>query len=521
MLNFSKIFMHYTLKSKLKSISLLILALLFTVECISATSKRKYNAVYCVASDVRSPKVQFPTTKRIPLGWKAFPVASNGAVTHLNFPKLKPDSKQLWLRITAAMDFREKFLINVILPSTRQIIGQFDLRYSHPFQPFQISIDPIYLKAINENGIALKMLKGKSDAWFFMPDKKQKDSKGLQPHILIPSRIDKNDAFQNNVLSMNSLAPFGWIGGCVMDALLERSIQGDKKAESILKNQLACFLDSENGISFESPMTEPRDGKFNSIEDFLPFAAIANLYPSHPSVQMALDFLKKKELASGEIASWNELSTEGAYCVAYPLAAIAVQRNDQALAQKALNQLLHRIKLLHTNGNIYQRSTLEGHRGFANWGRGVAWYLLGMAKTIKTIQKGQFKNLNGIDSIIKEYQRAVDLVCKCQNEEGLWYSYIDRPETGIEASGSAGIATAIAEGVQLGWLDKSYIAKIKRTNQSLTELITPDGFLTNVSQLNRGGEAFQANGYRVISQFGMGLLAQLKFNIYLIETSDK
>ncbi len=493
----------------------------FSVECVSAKSQGKYNAARIVATDVRSPEVQFPIKKRIPLGWCAFPVASNGAVTQLNFPKLKHNSKQLWLRITAAIDFREEFLINVILPSTGQVIGQFDIRYSHPFQPFQIAIEPIYLNDINANGIALKMVKGKTDAWFFQPDKTQIDSKGLQPHILIPSDIDKNEAFQNNILSMNSIATFGWIGGCVMDALLERSIQGDKKAQNILKKQLTCFLDSEKGICFENPMTEPRDGTFNSIEDFLPFAAIANLYPTHPSIQMALDYLKKKELVSGEIASWNELTTEGCYCISYPLAAIAVQRNDGELAQKALNQLLFRIKLLHMNDSIFQRSTLEGHRAFANWGRGVTWYLLGMAKTIKTLQKGHFENLKGVDSIIKEYQQAVDLACKYQNEEGLWYSYIDRPETGVDASASGGIATAIAEGVQLGWLDKSYISRIKRTSQSLTKFITPDGFLTNVSQLNRGGEALQANGYRVISQFGMGLLAQLKFNIYLLGKLNK
>ncbi len=500
---------------------IVLLSLFFLVEFTSAKSQGKCNAGRVVALDLQSPDVQFPTTKRIPLDWKAFPVASNGAITQLNFPKLKPDSQLLWLRITAAIDFREEFLINAILPATGKIIGQFDIRYSHPFQPFQIAIESIYLNEINANGIALQMVKGKTDAWFFLPDKKRIDSKGLQPHILIQSDIDKNDAFQNNMLSMNSIAPFGWISGCVMDALLERSMQGDKKAQTILKKQLACFLDSQKGIRFENPMTEPRDGTFNSIEDFLPFAAIANLYPTHPSVQIALDYLKKKELVSGEIASWNELTTEGCYCISYPLAAIAVQRNDGELAQKALNQLLFRIKLLHINNIVYQRSTFDGHRAFANWGRGVTWYLLGMVKTIKTLKKGHFENLEGIDSVINEFQQVAKTALNYQSSEGLWYSYIDRPETGVDASASAGIATAIAEGVQLSLLDKSYFAKIKLTNQSLTKSITPDGFLTNISQLNRGGEALQANGYRVISQFGMGLLAQLKFNIDLLDKSNK
>jgi len=49
----------------------------------------------------------------------------------------------------------------------------------------------------------------------------------------------------------------------------------------------------------------------------------------------------------------------------------------------------------------------------------------------------------------------------------------------------------------------------------MQKYLSEDGFLRNVSQINRGGEELQANGYRVISQFGMGLFSQTKAAIQL------
>ncbi|NJK98542.1 MAG: hypothetical protein HC905_29730 [Bacteroidales bacterium] len=90
---------------------------------------------------------------------------------------------------------------------------------------------------------------------------------------------------------MNSFSPFGWMGGCVQDALLEMAIHGDKKAEQVLLQQLNAYLDDDKGIVFENPHTIPLDGQFNSIEDFLPFTSIVKYYPDHKAVQMAVDYM--------------------------------------------------------------------------------------------------------------------------------------------------------------------------------------------------------------------------------------
>jgi unsaturated rhamnogalacturonyl hydrolase len=464
------------------------------------------------ASGVNAPEIAFPREKRIPLDWKAFPVpaTTNSKPAILQFPFLKSDSDTIWFRITAAIDFREELIVSAFLPESGKEIGQFDIRFAHPFQPFEIPVNSSFLDEIGKQGIALRMIKGQKDAWFFQPDLARTDNQGLQPHLLVGKNEHHEIAFRENMLSMNSFAPFGWIGGCVFDALWEMSETGDQEALRVLKKQLSYFLDEEKGIIFENPMTEPKDGTFNSIEDFLPLVAITGLYPNHPSIQMALDFLKTKENPEGIILSGNDITTEACYTVAYPLAALAVNRNNRELAQIALKQLRFRTIFLVNKNKIHQRSTLSGHQTFSNWGRGITWYLLGTVKTLKILKESTFNDLNEIKEVENDFIQAIEMVYNFQSKDGLWYSFIDRPETGVDTSASAGIAKAFVLGFKLGLLDSAFQEKAKMAYKSLQTYLTVDGFLTGVSQINRGGEELQSSGYRVISQFGMGLFAQLE-----------
>lgn len=480
----------------------------FTIQSVLAPSKGWKRLP---ASGFQCPEAVFPGEKRVPLGWNAFPVAFGaGNVTIIKFPAVTTNYKKVWLRITAAIDFREEFAITAFLPESRQEIGIFEIRYAHPFQPFQIEVKKEFVKQINKQGIGLTLKKGTKDTWFFGTDEKNVDSEGLQPHLLVAGESCSEESFRQNLLSMNSFSPFGWMGGCVIDALWEMMQKGDTAASEILKKQLAAFLHPTKGIIFESPMTVPRDGTFNSIEDFLPFTAIVGLYPEHIAVQNAISFLSSRTSPDGMIVSGNDITTEGCYTVAYPLAGMAVKLNRPELAESALRQLQFRTRYLTNRTTIFQRSSLQGHQTFANWGRGVAWYLLGYAKTIAILKNSNFDNLPLLNEIETEFIRAAELASKWQSEKGFWYCFTDKPATAIDNSATAGIATAFAWGHKLGLLDKTYFDKAKNSLTAMNNYLTPDGFLTHISQINRGGEELQASGYRVISQFGLGLMAQLK-----------
>ena len=93
---------------------------------------KKWHRIVC--KNVIHPELEFPTEKRVPLGWKAFPVLANGNESTLHFPNIEAGTENLWLRLTAAIDFREKILVVAFLPESKKEIGRFDIRFAHPFQ---------------------------------------------------------------------------------------------------------------------------------------------------------------------------------------------------------------------------------------------------------------------------------------------------------------------------------------------------------------------------------------------------
>lgn len=457
------------------------------------------------ATDISQPMVSIPEGKVIPLGLDGFAVDRSGE-TVLRFPQPAKRDDDLVFRLTAALDFREWKIVELFIAGTDRTIGRLDMRYAHPFQPFQVRIGKALIDDIARRGIALKLTKGNTPAWFLKGEQLPADADGLLPQLLTDGS-GRRRAFWDALYSMNSFSPFGWMGGCVMDALYELHLRGEARATETLTTQLSHFLDDKRGVVFENPVTRPLGGRYNSIEDFLPLAAIVGLYPRHFSVQKAVDFCLAHRNAEGAIVN-GALTTEGCYTVAYPLAAIARRRDDAALAQIALDQLIHRGNRLVDSTAVYQRINKDGARAYQNWGRGVAWYLLGTVKALALLEGGNWK-LNGIEQVRQRWEDTARMVVGLADPNELWYAFIDRPATLPDASASAGITAALAWGRRFGYLSGNYRPSADNTFASLCDYLTVDGFLGQITQINRGGEELQESGYRVIAQFGMGLMAQL------------
>jgi rhamnogalacturonyl hydrolase YesR len=103
---------------------------------------------------------------------------------------------------------------------------------------------------------------------------------------------------------------------------------------------------------------------------------------------------------------------------------------------------------------------------------------------------------------------------KWQNRQGLWHCFIDQPETGVETSGSAGIAAALAAGARLLPNPPRAVRAARAAHRELLRRhLVAGGFLGGASQANRDGERLQRSGYRVIAHYGAGLLAQLDAHV--------
>ncbi len=452
------------------------------------------------------PEATFPEGKRVPSGWAVFKIPREGHSNGLlQFPAVASDTP-VFLRLTAAIDFREEKRLTLCTGITQEPIGEWVMTFAHPYQPFEFEIPEQVLNKVQEEGIRIALSHGEDNAWFYEVDVHAPEA--FQPHLLLGDSPGSMEDFFENLYSMNSFSPFGWMGGSVQDALLTLHLQGNEKASSTLHRHLEQYLDEDEGIRFESPHTVPLDGGFNSLEDFLPFAAIVALYPSHPSIDRALAFILKGRDEEGVIGG-HHITTEGCYTLAYPLIAIGLQRNEDALVQLGLEQLEVRKKLLTDNEAIYQRATRDGQIGYRNWGRGAVWFLLGLIKSAYLLKgtpwSEEFENRN----LKTAFVQLCGVMASHQDDQGMWRGYVDQPEHAVDTSATAGIAAAMVWGVNMGWLENRYMEISKKAADGLRIYLSPDGFLRGVSQINRGGEELQRSPYRVISQFGMGLFAQL------------
>lgn len=477
---------------------------------ISTSSSAQY--FHLPAASIKAPKVQVPLGKRTPFGWDTFvvpPSGKSGRVS-IQFGKTDMPFAEMRLRLCSVMDTREEILINVFSAATKLLIGSFDIRYPHILQPFELLIDPSHQVDILRKGVSLQMVKGTVPVWFLSHHAPDDLNEALRPHLLLSNGKGDKDSFLKNLGSLNSIQQFGWMEGCVLDGLFDMFRKtGDHLYLSTINQHLNLFFDKDKKLDYEDPRSNWVYDKIYGIECPLPIAVIAKLEPRHAVLQQLADYCFANKTEDGLIGG-GHITTEGCYTLAYPMAETAVALVNPELAELAIKQNLLRHKYLFLDGHIHQRGTREGHAGYASWARGVAWYLLGMARTLISLEKlNGFSDLEGVAEMRQLYENGVKWALKYQQVNGLWYVFLREALTGTDTSGSAGIAAAMALGEKHGLLSFSVKKYAEKTKDELFRHLTPDGFLNGAVQSNKAGEELQRSGYRVISQYSSGLMAQL------------
>lgn len=451
---------------------------------------------------VAAPEIPSPAGKREPFGWRT---AANGtAPVVLAWEDFPADATPTALRLTVGPDVRDEKLIEAYLPQSSRVLGAFDVRYGCIFQVFEILLAPADAMNLRREGVALRLTKGTELRVFT-------DGEGmpaaLQPHLLVPGTADALTEYFARMDSLACVQSFSWQGGCVLDGLLDlAALPAHANLRDAARRQLARFIVGGKLI-YENHVSAVSDGRIYGIEGTLPFAALAKLEPQSPLLALALDSWAKKHDAEDAILDGQHTSSEGAYTVGYPLAIIARLRKDDALERLALTQLRVRQERLF-DGKMFWRTSEPKDGGIAKgnraWARGIAWQLLGYARTLRELQ-----HRNDLAEHVAAFQQLAAWILPFQRADGLWSVFVDKPALTPDTSGSAGIAAALAIGAQQGWLDVSARTAAAKTLTGLQPHLTPDGFLGGVSQANKGGEGLQRGSYRVIYQIGMGLMAQL------------
>ena len=452
------------------------------------------------AQIISAASTPLPPGKRSPFGWQTAAIGETPLV--LAWPGLTDDAAPTHLRITVGLDIRDEKLIEAYLPKTGRVVGTFDIRFGCIFQVFSVPLTTADVADLRREGLALRRTKGADLRILTLGDGLPP---ALQPHLLEPGRADPTAEFFARLDTLACVQAFSWQEGCVLDGLLDlAALPAHAHLRDAARRQFNRFIVGGE-LVYENIVSAVSDGRIYGIEGTLPFAALSFLEPAHPLLALPLAFWSAHQDAEHAIIDGGHTSSEGAYTVGYPLAVRGRLRGDESLQKLALTQLRTRHARLFDGKTFWRtRDAADGKLGNRNWARGIAWQLLGAARTLR-----ELKHRSDLAEHIASFRTLAAWTLASQRPDGLWSCFVDEPTTPPDTAGSAGIGAALALGAQQGWLDSAARAAAERCLVGLRSHLTPDGFLGGVAQANKGGERLQRGDYRVIYQMGMGLKAQL------------
>jgi rhamnogalacturonyl hydrolase YesR len=440
--------------------------------------------------------------KRAPFGWELATVGdAKVPPLLLAWPELPVAESPTHFRIAVGLDERDEKTVEVFLPQSQRIIGTMELRFVSQFQVYQLPLTPSDVADLRREGLALRLTRG-SELEIFTGGANLPAA--LSPHLLVPGTAKPMEEFLARMNSLACVQMFGWMEGCVLDGLIDLSeLTAHAGMRDMAQQHLALFF-RDGKLIHENPFSVPSDGRIFSIEESLPFAALARLEPQNPMLQLPLVDWPKRRRPNGSIQDGPHLTSEAAYTVAWPMALIAKTQGSEALMQDALYQVRLRQAKFFDGREFWRVVTESGNKINRNWARGIAWQILGLTRTLTVAKERQ-----DIGDLITHLQRFASWVIALQRPDGLWSVFAEDQKLTPDTAGSAGIAAALAIGARHGWLDERAMAAARATLKGLQAHLTPDGFLDGVSQSNKGGEDLQRSDYRSIYQMGMGLMAQL------------
>ena len=129
-------------------------------------------------------------------------------------------------------------------------------------------------------------------------------------------------------------------------------------------------------------------------------------------------------------------------------------------------------------GRLQQPDGIFNHAtdGPAAWGRGNGFAAFGLMETLTAMPAAHPSR----PALLAIFTRQMKGLAAWQAPDGMWREIIDRPGAYREETATAMILTAMARGVRLGWLDRSYTPAVDRAWRALAAHIVEDGGLVDV-----------------------------------------
>ncbi len=136
-------------------------------------------------------------------------------------------------------------------------------------------------------------------------------------------------------------------------------------------------------------------------------------------------------------------------------------------------------RLLTTSAARLQRDDgLFNHAtdGPAAWGRGNGFAAMGLTEALTALPAGHPQRA----AILAIYRRQMAAAKLMQAPDGTWRQVIDEPGAYREETATAMLFTAMARGIRLGWIDRSYRPVVERAWRALAAHVRDDGTVIDV-----------------------------------------
>lgn len=155
--------------------------------------------------------------------------------------------------------------------------------------------------------------------------------------------------------------------------------------------------------------------------------------------------------------------------------------DNKVYTDEAEYQFLLHIKYLadRKTGLWYHGWTFHGDHNFAAalWGRGNCWVTSAIPEFLEIVPKeGSVRKY-----LTETWLRQVEALLSYQEDNGMWHTLVDDPDSYVEASATCGFSYGILKGINMGLLDRSYAEQALKAIPEILRLTDQDGILHQVS----------------------------------------
>ncbi|HEY2150808.1 MAG TPA: glycoside hydrolase family 88 protein [Vicinamibacterales bacterium] len=214
--------------------------------------------------------------------------------------------------------------------------------------------------------------------------------------------------------------------------------------------------------------------QLTTVAGTMVFAEIAKADPANAAARaLAIEGAEAalKEKAGGQ-AQYGQGWTDDMFMASAILARTTAMPGREHDLDRAAQLLIAYATRLQQPDGIFNHAT----DGPAAWGRGNGFAAFGLMETLTVMPSSHPSR----QALLDIFARQMKGVAAWQAPDGMWREVIDRPGAYREETATAMILTAMARGVRLGWIDRSYTPIVDRAWRALAAHITADGGLVDV-----------------------------------------